>query len=185
MPILQNRNTSTMKKITVLLLLTLSSFGLGLSVNYKRTNQENHPELRKVTGIGGIFFKCTDPKKIRAWYSQHLGLSVNPYGSVFEWRQALDSTRKGFTQWSPFRGSTKYFEPSRKDFMINYRVANLDMLVAELRKEGVTICDTIESFSYGKFVHIMDPDSNKIELWEPNDTDYENLGIQAGYPTTK
>lgn len=69
--------------------------------------------------------------------------------------------------------------------MINYRVANLDMLVAELRKEGVTICDTIESFSYGKFVHIMDPDSNKIELWEPNDTDYENLGIQAGYPTTK
>ncbi len=184
--VLDRYHTMNMKKTALLLLLIACSFGLGLSVNLSRMlHQDPTLPLRRVTGIGGIFFKCADPKKLREWYGQHLGLSVNPYGSVFEWRQAADSTRKGFTQWSPFRTSTQYFEPSRKDFMINYRVSDLASLVAVLKQEGMTICDTIESFSYGKFVHIMDPDSNKIELWEPNDLDYEHLGIQAGYGTTK
>ena len=141
--------------------------------------------MKKVTGIGGIFFKCKDPKKVREWYQKNLGLNTNQYGSVFEWYQGADSTKKGFSQWSPFKETTKYFEPSTKDFMINYRVADLVGLVEQLKKDGVTICDTIEVVSYGKFVHIMDIEGNKIELWEPNDIEYEKLGVQAGSKTTK
>ncbi|MBA3648318.1 MAG: VOC family protein [Chitinophagales bacterium] len=141
--------------------------------------------MKKVTGIGGIFFKCKDPNKMKEWYKTHLGLNTNQYGTVFEWRQATDSTKKGYTQWSPFKDSTKYFEPSVKDFMINYRVAGLEGLVEELKKEGVTIVDKIETADYGKFVHIIDIEGNKIELWEPNDIEYEKLGVQMGIKTTK
>ncbi|HSB93760.1 MAG TPA: VOC family protein [Flavitalea sp.] len=141
--------------------------------------------MKKVTGIGGIFFKCKDPKKVREWYQQHLGLNTNQYGAVFEWRQGADTAKKGFTQWSPFGEKTKYFEPSAKEFMINYRVDNLNALLQQLRTEGVTITDTIETFDYGKFVHIMDIEGNKIELWEPNDAVYEKLGEQLGTKTTK
>lgn len=141
--------------------------------------------MKKVTGIGGIFFKCKDTKKMKAWYQKHLGLNTNEYGAVFEWRQGGDSTKKGFTNWSPFAETTKYFEPSTKDFMINYRVENLETLVEELKKEGVTIADKIETFDYGKFVHIIDIEGNKIELWEPNDVEYEKLGKQMGSKTTK
>lgn len=141
--------------------------------------------MKKVTGIGGIFFKCKDPDKMRAWYKTHLGLKNNEYGSVFEWRQGADSTKKGFTQWSPFTEKTRYFEPSTREFMINYRVENLEALVEELKKEGVTITDQIESYDYGKFVHILDIEGNKIELWEPNDVEYEKLGKQMGAETTK
>ena len=122
---------------------------------------------------------------MREWYNTHLGLITNQYGCVFEWRQAIDSTKKGFTQWSPFKETTKYFEPSTKDFMINYRVADLEALVEELKKEGVTVVDTIETADYGKFVHIMDIEGNKIELWEPNDIEFEKLGKKIGAKTTK
>ena len=163
-----------------------TSFGLGFAFNNFMVKSSNSkPELKRVTSIGGIFFKCKDPKKTRAWYQEHLGLNTNPYGSVFEWRQAADSTQKGFTQWSPFSEKTKYFEPSTKDFMINYRVADLEALVNVLKNEGVTICDTIETFSYGKFVHIMDLEDNKIELWEPNDLEYDKIGVESGSKTTK
>jgi len=141
--------------------------------------------MKKVTGIGGIFFKCKDPKKVRDWYQTHLGLNTNQYGAVFEWRQGADTTKKGFTQWSPFGEKTKYFEPSTKDFMINYRVDDLTALVAQLKAEGVTITDSIETFDYGKFVHILDIEGNKIELWEPDDQVYEKLGEQMGAKTTK
>lgn len=140
---------------------------------------------KKATGIGGIFFKCKDPKKIRDWYKLHLGLNTNNYGAVFEWRQGADTTRKGFTQWSPFKETTDYFSPSQKDFMINYRVENLDGLLKQLRKEGVTVTDTVETVEYGKFVHIMDIENNKIELWEPNDIEFEKLGKKIGSLTTK
>ncbi|MBX2934553.1 MAG: VOC family protein [Ferruginibacter sp.] len=123
--------------------------------------------MKKVTGIGGVFFKCKDPKKITEWYKTHLGLNTNDYGATFEWREEDDSSKKGSTTWSPFAESTKYFEPSAKEFMINYRVADLEALVDELKKQGVTIVDNIESYDYGKFVHILDPEGNKIELWEP------------------
>ena len=122
---------------------------------------------------------------MREWYKTHLGLETNDYGAVFEWKQATDSTKKGFTQWSPFKETTKYFEPSTKDFMINYRVDNMTALLVELKKEGVTITDTVETADYGKFVHILDVEGNKIELWESNDIEYEKMGIQMGAKTTK
>jgi predicted enzyme related to lactoylglutathione lyase len=123
--------------------------------------------MKKVTGIGGIFFKCKNPESMMEWYKTHLGIDANEYGAGFEWRDNEDPTKKGTTQWSPFADTTKYFEPSGKDFMINYRVENLEALVEQLRAGGVTILDNIEAFDYGKFVHIMDAEGNKIELWEP------------------
>lgn len=95
--------------------------------------------MKKVTGIGGIFFKCKDPKKMMEWYQEHLGLTTNPYGATFEWYEDADGTKKGQTQWTPFSETTKYFEPSEKDFMINYRVENLEALVEELNKHGVLL----------------------------------------------
>jgi predicted enzyme related to lactoylglutathione lyase len=162
------------------------SFGLGFAFNHfvAHTTMPAIP-LKRVTGIGGIFFKCKDPGKIRDWYKTHLGLATNPYGCVFEWHQGADSTQKGFTQWSPFKDSTKYFAPSTRDFMVNYRVANLSALVTQLQVEGVTILDTIATYDYGKFVHILDVEGNKIELWEPNDIAYEKMGREMGAETTK
>ncbi len=121
--------------------------------------------MKRVTGIGGVFFKTTDPKQTKEWYGKHLGIDVTDYGANFEWRE-LNSDIKGSTAWSPFKQDTKYLDPSKKEFMINYRVENLEWLVGELKKEGVTICDAIDASEYGKFVHIMDNDGNKIELWE-------------------
>jgi predicted enzyme related to lactoylglutathione lyase len=123
--------------------------------------------MKKVTGIGGVFFKCKNPETIKEWYKQHLGLNTDQYGTTFEWRKEDKPEEKGSTQWSPFSETTKYFEPSSKEFMINYRVENLEELVVELKKEGVTICDEIEVYDFGKFLHILDPEGNKIELWEP------------------
>jgi len=125
--------------------------------------------MRKVTGIGGVFFKCKDPDKIREWYKTHLGLDTTQWGANFEWRQAEDPSKKGSTAWSPFAETTKHFEPSTKDFMINYRVENLEALAEELKNEGVTIVDSIEASDFGKFIHIIDIEGNKVELWEPND----------------
>ncbi len=125
--------------------------------------------MKKVTGIGGIFFKCKDPKKVTEWYHKHLGLNTNPYGATFEWYEEPQSAKKAQTQWSPFAETTKYFDPSTKDFMINYRVDNLEALVEVLKSEGVTIVDKMETYDYGKFIHILDPEGNKIELWEPKE----------------
>ncbi len=175
-----------MKKITLLTLALATSFLFGFA--FKSITEDNvgdNAKTKGVTGIGGIFFKCKDPKKVREWYQTHLGLNTNQYGAVFEWYQGADSTKKGFSQWSPFSEKTKYFEPSTKEFMINYRVENLEALVEELKKEGVTVTDTMETYDYGKFVHIMDIEGNKIELWEPNDIEYEKLGVQMGGKTTK
>ena len=128
--------------------------------------------MKKVTGIGGIFFKCKDPNKMKEWYNTHLGLNAGPYGASFEWQQtdeASGKTTNGLTQWNLNSEAAKLYEPSNKDFMINYRVENLEVLVAELKKENVTIVDSIESYDYGKFVHILDMEGNKIQLWEPAD----------------
>ncbi len=122
--------------------------------------------MKKVTGIGGIFFKCDDPKKMTDWYAQNLGLPVSEYGVMFQWRDAEDTSKEGTTVWSPFKNDTKYFEPSKKDFMINYRVENIEALVEQLKADGVTVLDEIAVYNYGKFVHILDPEGNSIELWE-------------------
>lgn len=148
-------------------MLIAASFVLGFAFKTMTTNHNN--KMKKVTGIGGIFFKCKDPKKMTAWYQKHLGLPANPYGASFEWYEGDDSTKKAQTQWTPFPETTKYFGPSAQDFMINYRVENLEALVEELKKEGVTIVDKIETYDYGKFVHILDAEGNKVELWEPKD----------------
>lgn len=120
--------------------------------------------MKRVTGIGGIFFKCQDPEKMRQWYKTHLGLDMSDYGAKIEWQQKEDSEEKGYTLWTPFSSTSKYFD---REFMINYIVEDLEALVEELRKEGVTILDNIESHEYGKFVHILDIEGNKIELWQP------------------
>jgi len=127
------------------------------------------PDRKKATGIGGIFFKCQDPEKIKSWYAKHLGLLTNEYGALFEFRRTDEPDKKGYLQWSPFSQETKYFLPSAKDFMINYRVENLEALLQELADDGVEIIGELESYDYGKFAHIMDPEGNKIELWEPVD----------------
>jgi predicted enzyme related to lactoylglutathione lyase len=175
-----------MKKSALLLIALTASFCLGFAFNNVLLKQNfEEGNLKRVSGIGGIFFKCKDPKAVREWYQVHLGLNTNQYGSVFEWYQGADSTKKGFSQWSPFKETTKYFAPSTKEFMINYRVDNLEALLIELKKEGVTITDTMQSFDYGKFVHIMDIEGNKIELWESNDVVYEKMGKDMGSGTTK
>jgi predicted enzyme related to lactoylglutathione lyase len=174
-----------MKKTSTLILVIATSFLFGFAFRTILTEKSEAQKMKKVTGIGGIFFKCKEPKKVREWYQTNLGLNTNQYGAVFEWYQGADSTKKGFTQWSPFNEKTKYFDPSTKDFMINYRVANLEALVEELKKNGVTIVDTIQTVDYGKFVHILDVEDNKVELWEPYDIADEKLMKQMGSQTTK
>ncbi len=135
----------------------------------------------KVTGIGGIFFFSDDPQKTREWYQQNLGLEINDYGSTFEFRNANRPDEINYLQWSPFQTGSEYFAPSKKDFMINYRVQNIEGLVKKLMENGVTVVDTIETYDYGKFVHILDSEGNKIELWEPID----DVLTKIGGPTTK
>jgi predicted enzyme related to lactoylglutathione lyase len=158
-------------KISIFVLGLVTSFCLGFAFKsiVVQQNKTNTTNMKKVTGIGGIFFKCKDANKMREWYKTHLGIDAGQYGASFEWREDADPTKKGTTQWAPFAETTKYFEPSTKDFMINYRVDNLEALVEQLKTEGVTIVDKIESFDYGKFVHIVDLEGNKVELWEPKD----------------
>ncbi|MGD1848806.1 MAG: VOC family protein [Salibacteraceae bacterium] len=129
--------------------------------------------MKRVTGIGGIFFRSKDPQKTKDWYQQHLGLNTDAYGTNFTWRQESDPEQKGATQWSPFSSDTNYFGDTGQDFMINYRVENLEALVENLRQEGVKIVDEIATHDYGKFVHIEDNDGRRIELWEPVDEVYD------------
>lgn len=164
-----------MKNIFYLLSIKVFLLTLLINFNFKaQTNSEVNTEKKgKVTGVGGIFFKSKDPKKTKQWYSENLGMITDQYGTLFEFRLSDKPEVKGFLQWSPFNDSTKYFEPSQKEFMINYRVENIEALVDELKSNGVTVLDSIETFDYGKFVHILDPENNKIELWEPVDEVFE------------
>lgn len=165
--------------------VTLAVFGILIG-GWALVSQDDEPEaqteaqaetttgepMKRVTGIGGIFFKCKDPDKVKEWYKQHLGLKTDQYGALFEFRSADDPEQKCYLQWSPFTDSTKYFEPSQKEFMINYRVENLEALIVELKKEGVQIVGEMQTFEYGKFAHIVDLEGNKIELWEPVDSEF-------------
>jgi len=165
-----------MRKRIFIISAFVITFMLGFGFNSVITNHSNQSKkMNKVTGLGGIFFKCKDPAKLKEWYGKHLGMTIDQYGTNFEWRQGADSSKYGSTLWSPFSEKTKYFEPSTKDFMINYRVENLAGLVEDLKKEGVTIIDTIAPSDYGKFIHIMDIEGNKIELWEPVDFAYNKV----------
>ncbi len=121
----------------------------------------------KVTGIGGIFFFSDHPKEMKEWYAKNLGLEINEWGCRFESRNIDNPEEINALQWSPFKKGSDYFAPSKKEFMINYQVQNLEGLVHQLEENGVIMVDKIETFDYGKFVHIMDSEGNKIELWEP------------------
>ncbi|WP_417939870.1 VOC family protein [Flavobacterium sp. RS13.1] len=133
-------------------------------------DQKNNADslIPKVTGIGGIFFFSDDPQKTKDWYAKNLGFEISDWGtSSFESRDLNKPEEINSLQWSPFKKGDDYFSPSKKDFMINYRVQNIEGLVAQLTENGVTILDDIATYDYGKFVHIMDAEGNKIELWEP------------------
>lgn len=138
--------------------------------------------MKRVTSIGGIFFKCDDPKAQRDWYANHLGLVTDDYGTTFEWRKSDKPDEKGYSVWSTFNKDTDYFEPSKKEFMVNFRVEDLDALLIELKKEDVQIVGEVQHLEYGKFAYIMDPEGNKIELWQSIDGEY---GKMVGDVVTK
>jgi len=125
--------------------------------------------MKRVTGLGGVFFKSSDPEKLKEWYSRHLGIKSDKYGGIFRWRDFQKPDQEASTAWGPFRKDTDYFLPSRKDYMFNYRVENLEKLLEILKEEGIEIVGGIEEYEYGKFGWILDPEGNKIELWEPKD----------------
>ena len=122
---------------------------------------------KRVIGLGGVFFKSEDSTALRDWYNKHLGIESESWGAVFEWRRKDNPDDLSSTAWNPFKKDTNHFEPSKKDFMINYQVENLYELLALLAEEGVTIIGEPQDSEYGKFGWIIDPEGNKIELWEP------------------
>ncbi len=159
-------------------LLTLTLLTECNPINKKTTKMEdqknetaNSPSTNdttpKVTGIGGIFFFSDNPKESREWYNKNLGIESNDYGSSFESRNLHNPEEINTLQWTLFKKGSDYFAPSQKEFMINYHVQNIEGLVKKLKENGVTVLDSIASYDYGKFVHILDPEGNKIELWEP------------------
>ena len=123
---------------------------------------------KRVTGIGGIFFKSRDPDALRAWYRKHLGMDIQPWGGLtFQWHDPAAPTPDGATVWSVFDAGSTYFAPSTAPFMINYRVEDLHAVLALLRAEGCQVDDKVEESEYGKFGWVMDPDGNRVELWQP------------------
>jgi len=124
--------------------------------------------MKRVTGIGGIFIKSADTKRLRDWYQKHLGIDIEEWGgTAFRWTGPHNPDGRGSTVWNIFEASSNYFDPGSAPFMVNYRVENLHWLVAELRKEGCQVIDKVDESEYGKFGWVVDPDGNKIELWEP------------------
>lgn len=124
--------------------------------------------MKRVTGIGGVFFKAKDPKALGEWYRDHLGFDVEPWGGVaFRWASPDNPTGTGTTIWTPFKADTTYFAPSHASFMINLRVHDLHALLAQLRTEGCEVDQKVDESEYGKFGWVMDPEGNRIELWEP------------------
>jgi len=123
--------------------------------------------MKRVIGIGGIFFKSQDPEKLVAWYREHLGMEPSWEGGVtFLWRGAQRPGREGQTIWSPFPADTDYFEPCKEPYLINYIVEDLEALLAQLRKEGVQVFDERQESQYGRFGWILDPEGRRVELWE-------------------
>lgn len=127
----------------------------------------------RVHGVGGVFFRCEDPAATRDWYERHLGVRSDEYGSAFVWRRESNPDQRGFLQWSPFGADTDYFGDAGQQFMVNYRVDDLDGLLVSLRDAGVEVVTEIEEFEFGRFVHVVDNDGRRVELWEPVDEVYD------------
>src|SRR3989339_1498602 len=163
--------------LTIILLVTLlASCGAVTKKTNNMEDQKNQTDnstspvdtTPKVTGIGGIFFFSDNPQETKEWYAKNFGLEINEWGSSsFESRNINRPDEINSLQWVPFKKGDEYFSPSKKDFMINYQVQNIEGLVNKLKENGATILDSITAYDYGKFVHIMDMEGNKIELWEP------------------
>lgn len=152
----------------LIILATLANNKKTNTMDMQAMDTSKNELTPKVTGIGGIFFFADDLKETKEWYTNNLGMQVNDWGSVsFESRNINNPDEQNSLQWKPFKKGDKYFSPSTKDFMINYTVQNIEGLVRKLKENGVTVLDNIESYDFGKFVHIMDNQGNKIELWEP------------------
>ena len=130
----------------------------------------------RVTGIGGIFFRSKNPQEIKSWYSENLGLATDDFGSPFEFRNANRPEEVNYLNWDAFPDSANTFAPSSREFMINYRVQNIEGLIEKLRENDVVIVDELATYEYGKFIHIMDPEGTKIELWEPVDSVLSKMG---------
>jgi predicted enzyme related to lactoylglutathione lyase len=158
-----------MKAAAIVAIFTVG-FGAGMWATAHARQASSLPAER-VSGIGGVFFKARDPKSLAAWYRQALGIDIMTMPGAqfakFPWREREDSSRVGSTAWSLFPGDSKYFAPSSAPFMINYRVRNLDGMLAQLRALGVAVEPKVTDDFNGKFAWIVDPEGNKIELWEP------------------
>jgi predicted enzyme related to lactoylglutathione lyase len=126
--------------------------------------------MKRVTGIGGVFFKTPDVQRTKKWYRKHLGFQTTDWGATFVWGD-VDATKRTIsrTEWSPFKVDSDYYAPSTLPYMINYRVQDLESLLSALTKEGVQVVGELQAFEYGKFGWIMDPEGRKLELWEPVD----------------
>jgi predicted enzyme related to lactoylglutathione lyase len=164
-----------MKSIVLGMLLMLgigAAFGFSKKTNSLDDRKATAPDdiAPKATGIGGIFFYSDHPKETNEWYTKNLGMEINSWGSSsFEFRNVNKPENIGSLQWKPFKKGDDYFSPSQKDFMIDYRVQNIEGLISKFKQNGVTILDTVATYDFGKFLHIMDAEGNKIELWEPVD----------------
>lgn len=125
--------------------------------------------MKRVIGIGGIFFKAKNPKKLAAWYKKHLGLPIDDsYGGyTFDWKDEEQRPKKGYSLWSPFKEDTEYLNPSKKDFMFNFIVDDLEALLDVLESEGIKQVGKMEDSEFGKFAWVLDPEDHKVELWEP------------------
>ena len=164
-----------MKIVTMILLLSFLLLSCSTSDKINNTiNTKNQKEIimddttPKVTGVGGIFFYSDNLKETKEWYTKNLGIEINDWGSSgFDSRNINNPDEINSLQWKPFKKGDEYFSPSKKEFMINYTVQNIEGLVNKLKENGVTVLDSIASYDFGKFVHIMDAEGNKIELWEP------------------
>lgn len=137
--------------------------------------------MKRVTGLGGFFFKTKDAASLKSWYSKHLGFIIDEYGATFSWHK--ENGQKGYTVWSLFKEDTTYFNPGTKPFMINFRVENLEELLKTLKEEGIQVVGEMEVYEYGKFGWIQDPEGNKIELWEPNDDKFGKI-LSSENPST-
>lgn len=164
--------------IKIIITISIAILVVSCNSTTKKPNEmENKKEDKttkvnttpKVTGVGGIFFYSENPEETQKWYAENLGIEMNAWGSSsFKSRDVNNPEQINSLQWKPFRKEDAYFFPSKKEFMINYQVQNIEELVKKLKENRVTILDSIETFDYGKFVHILDKEGNKIELWEPN-----------------
>lgn len=169
------------KRLLFISLVALLTNCVTTTTKTSKMEEENNQKAKsaasvdttpKVTGIGGIFFFSDNPKETKDWYAKNLGFDINDWGSSsFESRNINRPEEINSLQWTPFKTGNEYFAPSKKDFMINYTVQNMEGLVDKLKANGVTVLDSIATYDYGKFVHIMDADGNKIELWEPINND--------------